>query len=149
MILKKAGIITGAVVGGTVGGTITLIGKLTKNKFVEEVGESIVDSALLTGEIAGTAVQGAMKAMGGMITDDQTRLEDGLSEMKGAGGQVVGNFVGNLNMVKESGVEILHSVKNRDLKQATKGARRLVKMISVGAIAVGPIKIKEEQEEEE
>lgn len=148
MKIKKAAMIGSAVVGGTIGGAVSLIGKLSKSKFIDEIGESIVDSALLTGEIAGTAVQGAVKAVSGMITSDEASVKDGFSELQQAGETVVGNFVNNVKLVTKSGSEIAGSVRKRDLKSAARGTKRLVKMISVGAITVGAMKIKEEQEDE-
>jgi len=47
--IKKTGIIAGAVIGGVVGGSISLIGKLSKIKAVDDVGSSIVSSSILTG----------------------------------------------------------------------------------------------------
>ncbi len=57
--IKKAGIITGAVVGGVIGGTISFIGKVSNQKFIDELGESVVDSTILTGGIAGEIASGA------------------------------------------------------------------------------------------
>ena len=57
--IKKTAIIGGAVVGGIVGGTISIIGHVTKIKVLDELGDSIIDSTILTGQIAGQAVSGA------------------------------------------------------------------------------------------
>ena len=58
-IIKKTAIIGGAVVGGLIGGAVSIAGHLAKNKFVDELGGNIVDSAILTGSIAGQIANGA------------------------------------------------------------------------------------------
>ena len=44
--LKKTGIVAGAIVGGIIGGTLSVIGKVSKVKIVDDIGESVVDSGV-------------------------------------------------------------------------------------------------------
>lgn len=88
--IKKAGIITGAVVGGAIGGTLSVIGKVTKKKFLDELGESVVDSTILTGQIAGDIASGATNVISGKIQKSERRVkkrEEGTEGCRHPGGR--------------------------------------------------------------
>jgi len=144
--IKKAGIITGAVVGGAIGGTISFIGKMTNQKFIDELGESVVDSTILTGGIAGNIASGATNVISGKVQNSPLKVEEGKGELKSAGTQVVGNFVNNVQTVVDNSGEILEGVKKKDTMKILRGAKTLAKVAAVGAITVGAIKIKPETE---
>lgn len=145
--IKKAGIITGAVVGGAIGGTISFIGKMTNQKFIDELGESVVDSTILTGGIAGEVASGATNVISGKIQNRSLKVEEGKEDLKSAGSQVVQNFVNNVQTVVDNGGEILEGVRENDKKKIIRGAKTLAKVVAVGAITVGTIKIKPEENE--
>lgn len=147
--IKKAGIITGAVVGGVIGGTISFIGKVSKQKFIDELGESVVDSTILTGGIAGEIASGATNVISGKVKKSGRKVEEGKEELKSAGTQVVDNFVNNVKAVVDNSGEIIEGVKKKDKKKILRGAKTLAKVAAVGAITVGTIKIKPEEDEEE
>lgn len=147
--IKKATIITGAVVGGVIGGTISVIGKVTKKKFIDELGESIVDSTILTGGIAGDIASGATNLISGKIQHKQEKLEEGKTELKSAGTQVVQNFVNNVKTVVDNSGEVLEGVKEKDGKKILRGTKTLAKVAVVGALTVGSIKIKPEDDSDE
>lgn len=142
--IKKAGIITGAVVGGAIGGTISFIGKMTNQKFIDELGESVVDSTILTGGIAGEVASGATNMISGKIQSSSRKVEEGKEDLKSAGTQVVQNFVNNVQTVVDNSGEILEGVKEKDKRKIIRGAKTLAKVVAVGAITVGTIKIKPE-----
>ena len=145
--IKKAGIITGAVVGGAIGGTISFIGKMTNQKFIDELGESVVDSTILTGGIAGDVASGATNVISGKIQKSRSKVEEGKDDLKSAGSQVVENFVNNVQTVVDNSGEILECVKEKDKRKIMRGAKTLAKVVAVGAITVGTIKIKPESED--
>ncbi|MDD3168322.1 MAG: hypothetical protein PHC91_02510 [Eubacteriales bacterium] len=145
--IKKAGIITGAVVGGAIGGTISFVGKMTRQKFIDELGESIVDSTILTGGIAGDIASGATNVISGRIQNRSSKVEEGKEELFSAGNQVVQNFVHNVHTVVDNSGEILEGVKEKDRRKVVRGAKTLVKVAAVGVITVGPIKIKTDEAE--
>lgn len=77
-LIKKAGILTGAVVGGVIGGTLSVIGKVAKIKIIDDIGESVIDSTILTGTIAGNLASGTTDLLTGKIQHDETLMkEDG------------------------------------------------------------------------
>lgn len=143
-LIKKAGILTGAVVGGLIGGTLSVIGKVSKVKIIDDIGESVVDSTILTGTIAGNLASGATDLLAGKIQHDETLMKEGVTDLKDTGHKVVTNFVGNIKLVAKSSDEILGGVKQKNLHQVTGGVKSLVKVVSVGLLTVGAIKIKEE-----
>ncbi len=145
--IKKAGIITGAVVGGAIGGTISFVGKMTNQKFIDELGESVIDSTILTGGIAGDIASGTTNVISGKIKKSNRKVEEGKDELKSAGNQVVQNFVNNVQTVVDNSGEILEGVKEKDSRKIMRGAKTLVKVVAVGAITVGAIKIKPDNEE--
>lgn len=147
--LKKAGIIGGAVVGCVIGGTISVIGKVSNKKFVDQLGSSIVDSTIMTGDIVGTVASGATEVISGVVKKDIPQKTKGKKELKKAGGKVVDNFVDNFKTVADSGEEIFNGVKKRDHKKVVKSVKRLAKVIIIGAITVGAIKLNDDDENDE
>lgn len=145
--IKKAGIVTGAVVGGVIGGTVSVIGKLTNTEFIDELGESIVDSTLYTGEIAGNIVSGTSDVVTGKIKSDEERVEDGKSDLKNGGHQIVGNVVNNVKTIAHNSTDIVGGIKDKDPKRLAKGVKTLAKVVAVGAITVGAIKVKKSEDE--
>ncbi len=146
--IKKAGIITGATVGGVIGGTISLIGKMSGKKIVDEIGESIVDSTILTGKIAGDAASGTTKIISGTVRKKPQRIQSGKKDLKEAGKTVIGNIENNVRNVVEQGSEIVDGALKHDKQRVKKGVKKLVKMVAVGAVTVGAIQIKEEEEKD-
>ncbi|MGI6730834.1 MAG: hypothetical protein ACOX5F_02915 [Anaerovoracaceae bacterium] len=144
--IKKAGIIGGAIVGGIIGGTISVVGKVAKNKFIDNLGESIVDSTILTGTIAGDIASGATHLVSGKIKKDPSCVAEGSKDLKAAGGKVVGNFVENTKTVINQSGEILDGVKCHDKKKVVRASKTLAKMVFVGAVTVGAIKVKEDED---
>ena len=145
--IKKGAIIGGAVVGGVIGGTISVIGHMAKSKFVEGLGESIVDSTILTGQIAGSAVSGAAQVVSGGLRGRAKDVSEGKQDLLNAGGQVVGNFVSNAKTVIDNSGEIVEGVKTGDGRKILNGAKTLGKIAAIGAITVGAIKLAPEKEE--
>jgi hypothetical protein len=61
----------------------------------------------------------------------------------------VSNFVDNVKAVVDNSGEIIEGVKEKDKKKFFRGVKTLAKVAVVGAITVGAIKIKQEEENEE
>ena len=68
--------------------------------------------------------------------------------LKSAGSQVVNNFVDNVKTVVDNSGEIIDGVKEKNSKKIIRGAKTLVKVVAIGAITVGAIKIKPEEKDE-
>ncbi len=140
--IKKAGIYIGAITGGILGGSIELVGKMTKVEFLDELGEGIVDSALLTGEIVGEAAGGTVNIIAGGISKDRDRVKEGSSDLAHAGKQVFHNAVTNFKLMAENSGEVVQGVLSKDKARTISAARTLAKMATIGAVTVGAIKLK-------
>jgi hypothetical protein len=140
--IKKIGVAAGAVVGGVVGGSVSLAGKLSGVKFIDELGESIIDSAIYTGGVAGNIVSGTTDVIVGKLTDDEALFHDGTGDLKAGGKQIAGNIVDNVKTIAESGGEIAVGVKEMDGKRITRGAKTLAKVAAVSAVTVGAVRVK-------
>ncbi|MDR2355018.1 MAG: hypothetical protein LBE16_02365 [Clostridiales Family XIII bacterium] len=140
--IKKIGVTAGAIVGGVIGGSISFAGKLAGVKFVDEIGESIVDSAIYTGSIAGKLASGATDLAAGKLAGDEAQTRAGVRDLKDGGRQVVGNVVENVKTVAENGGELLNGIRERDGKRVLRGAKTLAKVVVVGAVTVGAIRVK-------
>lgn len=145
--IKKTGIIAGALVGGVIGGTLSVIGKVSKIKIIDDIGESVIDSTILTGSMAGTIASGTTDAITGKLKNDEKLKDAGVQDLKNTGEQVVDNFVGNFKLIATSGEHILLGVKNKNMGEMKGGIKSLVKVVTVGILTVGAIKIKEEEKE--
>jgi hypothetical protein len=119
-----------------------LVGKLSGVKFVDELGESIVDSAIYTGGVAGNIVSGATDAVRGKIAGDEALVHSGANDLKTGGKQVVDNVVSNVKTIAESGGEIAAGVKDGDVKKIADGAKTLAKVAVVSAVTVGAVRVK-------
>ena len=140
-VIKKAGIVGGAVIGGVIGGALSIVGHVTKNKVVDELGENIVDSTILTGSIAGQIASGAADVVVGGIQKEPEHIDRGKKDLKAGGGKIVGNYVTNAKLIINNSGDIVGGVKNRDVKRVLNGAKTLGKIVAIGAITVGAIKI--------
>lgn len=146
-VLKKSGIVGGAVVGGMIGGTLSIIGKLSKNKFLDELGGNIVDSTITTGQIAGQVASGATDIVVGSIKHSPRHLRTGKRDMKEAGGKVVHNYVSNAKLIIDNGGEIIQGVRQRDTNKIRNSARTLGKIIAIGTLTIGAIKVKPDDQD--
>jgi hypothetical protein len=144
--IKKAGILAGAIVGGVFGGTLSVLGYVTHIKIIDDIGESIIDSTILTGSIAGDITSGTADLLTGKIQHNDKLVDAGITDIKDTGLKVVNNFVGNIKLVAHSSENIFTGIKHKNLHEISRGAKSLIKVVSVGMLTVGAIKIKEDGE---
>jgi hypothetical protein len=140
--IKKIGVTAGAVIGGVIGGSVSMAGKLSGVKFVDELGESIVDSAICTGGIAGDIVGGAASVAMGKLKSDEAQARAGVLDLKSGGRQIVGNIAENVKTIAENGGDVVLGIKDMDGKRVLRGAKTLAKVVVVGAVTVGAIRVK-------
>ncbi len=143
-ILKKTGIIAGAVVGGVIGGTISVIGKVGDKKLVDNVGESVTDSLIYFGGIAGTVASGAADVALGNMIKSNTIVDEGIEDLKDGGKMLVGNWIHNAKLVLGESGSIAKGIIHRDKDAIKNGAKTIGQIAVVGALTVGAIKLKRE-----
>jgi hypothetical protein len=146
-VIKKIGITTGAVVGGLIGGSVSFAGKLSGVKFIDELGENIVDSAIYTGGVAGNIVSGTTDAVRGRLTGDGELFRAGTGDLKAGGRQIVDNIADNVKTIAENGGEIVHGVREGDGRRIVRGAKTLAKIVAVSAVTVGAVRVKKQDSE--
>lgn len=144
IIIKKAGIVAGAIAGGVIGGTISVIGKVSDKKIVDNVGESVTNSLIYFGGIAGNVASGATDvAVGNMLKND-SQLNEGVEDLKLGGKMLVGNWFHNAKLILGESGEIAKGIAHRDTVAIKYGVKTIGKIAVVGALTVGAIRLKEE-----
>ncbi|NLP29639.1 MAG: hypothetical protein GX363_00760, partial [Clostridiales bacterium] len=121
--------------------SISIIGHITKNKFLDELGDSIVDSTILTGQIAGQVASGTTDIVVGKLKHKPKYIQDGKNDLKDAGYQIVNNYVTNIKLIYDNSGEIVKGIHQKDGKRIWNGAKTLGKIVAIGTITVGAIKV--------
>ena len=83
----------------------------------------------------------------GKIAKDNIKVRHGKDDVKAGCGKMVGNVVGNVKLVAENGGEIIKGARHMDKKRVVKGAKSLAKVVAVGMMTVGAIKISNDEED--
>lgn len=146
-LLKKTGIIAGALTGGVIGGTISVIGKVTNKKIVDNVGESVTDSLIYFGSIAGNVASGAADVALGNVLKSNTLVDEGIYDLKDGGKMLVGNWLHNAKLVLTESNGVAKGIIHRDKNAITGGIKTIGQLAIVGALTVGAIRLKEDEEE--
>lgn len=148
-VLKKTGIVAGAVIGGTIGGILSVAGRITNKKIIDNVGESVVDSFIYFGSIAGGLASGAADVVVGNLREDVSQVDTGLDQIVDGGKKLVGNWIHNIKLVAGEGKHVVKGIKTKDIKQVKQGIRTMGRIAAVGAMTVGAIRLKDEDPLEE
>ncbi len=138
--IKKAAIAAGAVAGGIIGGTVSLAGKMTKTEVVEELGDGITDSAIMTGELVGEALSGAADLVAGGLRKDHDMISEGGKELKHAAKTTLTNALNNIKVIGRSGAGIVGGMVRGDKQEVARGLKNLGKMAAIGLVTVGVVK---------
>jgi hypothetical protein len=85
---------------------------------------------------------------GGLTKDDEL-FRAGTDDLQAGGKQIVDNVVDNVKTIAGSGAEVARGVRDLDGKRVVRGAKTLAKVVAVGAITVGAIRVKTPKEDDE
>jgi len=143
--LKQAGVAAGAVMGGVIGGTVSFVGKVARQPEIDQLGENIMDSAILTGEIAGHAMSGAADVVTGAVKRDKNVIKAGGRDLKKAGVAVGKNVMANASVVLMEAGNVAIGVKTGDKARVVKGLKTMGKMAAIEFLTVGAIKMDDEK----
>lgn len=146
--LKKAGVCAGAALGGVVGGTVSLVGKVIRQPDIDQLGETITDSAILTGEIAGHALSGTADVIAGAVRRDKRTLKKGGRDLKRAGGAMVKNVAANASILLTEAGNVAVGVKTGDRARVVRGLKTMGKMAAVELFTVGAVKMDDPEQKE-
>ena len=145
--IKKGFITASAIAGGALGGLVRAGGQILRAPMIEELGNAVLDSAVLTGTIAGQLVSGAADWTVGIFSGEEEKKEQGTYDLKEGTGKIIGNVKENLQRTVKNGKVIADGVRTQDKEKVIRGAKTIVKMAAVGAITVGAVKVPENDEE--
>ena len=143
--IKKYGILTFALTNGVLGGLVSLTGKMFNNKFLDSLGEDIVDSSIFTGELVGDAIGGVNDVIAGKIKEDPERLADGAKILKGFAKDSVRNIASNLVLIADTGEEAVVSLIDKENQKAYRAIKTLGKVLIIGTLTGGAIKVDREK----
>lgn len=143
-VVKKTGIVAGAVVGGVIGGAVSVIGRVSNKKIVDNVGESVVDSLIYFGGIAGNLASGAADVLVGNIREDIQQVDEGIDDLKDGGKMLVGNWVHNAKLIIGETGEVVKGAVHRDPEAVKDGLKTIGQIAAVGAMTVGAIRLKQD-----
>lgn len=143
--LKQAGVAAGAVMGGVIGGTVSFVGKVIRQPEIDQLGENIMDSAILTGEIAGHAMSGAVDVVSGTVKRDKAVIKAGGRDLKRAGVAVGKNLAANASVALMEAGNVAIGVKTGDKARVIKGLKTMGKMAAIEFLTVGAIKMDDEK----
>ena len=144
--LKQAGVLAGAVMGGVIGGTVSFVGKVIRQPEIDQLGENIVDSAILTGEIAGHTMSGAVDVVTGTVKRDKAVVKAGGHDLKKAGVAVGKNLAANASVALMEAGNVYLGVKTGDKARVVKGLKTMGKMAAIEFLTVGAIKMDDTKE---
>lgn len=144
--IKAGTIITTGVIGGVIGVSIVAVGKAIGNKTVGQIGDGVADSALMTGEIIGDVFEGVADTSLGIAKKNSRKKEQGVDQLKTAGISAINNIKHNIVTVGGATKDVAVNVAHKDKEGAKKAGRKLLKIVSVGLITVGAIKVNTEDE---
>ncbi|MFC5588746.1 hypothetical protein ACFPRA_07605 [Sporosarcina soli] len=137
--LKGLGSLVGGVVGEVVGGTVKVVGEVTNSDFVREIGDGVKHASYFAGEKLGEAASGTWDIASGIITQDQDKLDDGLSDMGKAIGDTARAAGHTICNVVENGTDVVGGLLDGDNERLKDGAKGIVKVGVVGALSFGVI----------
>lgn len=143
--LKKAGVCAGAALGGAVGGAVSLVGKVIRQPEIDRLGETILDSAILTGEIAGHVLSGTADVISGAVKRDKASLKSGGRDLKRAGKAVADNVAANAGLILTEAGNVAIGIKTKNRAQVMDGLKTMGKMAAVEFFTVGAIKMDDSQ----
>ncbi|MET3726833.1 hypothetical protein ABID52_000414 [Fictibacillus halophilus] len=137
--LKGLGKVAGQVAGGVVGGTVKIIGEATNNKFIQEIGDGVYHASVQAGELAGQAASGLVDVASGIIQQDNSKIDDGFSDIGKAVGTTAKGVGRTIVTVAENGGTLVKGILENDTTLLKDGAKGLVKTAAVVTLAVGVV----------
>ncbi|MBS4223187.1 hypothetical protein [Lederbergia citrea] len=137
--LKGLGSFVGQVAGDVVGGTVKVVGEVTGSEFINEIGDGVKKASYFAGDKLGEAASGTWDIASGIITQDEAKLNAGISDMGKAVGdtaKAAGHAVCN---VVDNGANVVGGIIDGDSERLVKGTKGLVKVGVVGALSFGVV----------
>lgn len=144
--IKAGTIIATGLIGGAIGVAIAAVGKGIGNKTVGQIGDGVAESSVLTGEIVGDTIEGVADTAVGIAKKSEQKKADGIDKLKTAGTRAVGNFKENIVTMAGATKDVAVKAAQGDKAGVKRAAKNLFKIVSVGMITVGAVKVDTEEE---
>jgi hypothetical protein len=140
-IIRGIGKYAGKAAGLVIGGPIQIIGEFTGVELIEDIGKGVRTASEFAGDTAGQVVSGAVDTVSGIINEDPTIRDKGLSEMGSAVGRTAKGIVVTVKGAVNNGGEVIGGFIDGDNNRIKQGASSLLKTVAVGALAVGVVDV--------
>ena len=136
-LLKDLGKLAGTVAGLAVSAPVMVVGELTGNKFIKDVAEGAFNATVHTGKIVGEIADGTAKCASGILSQDITKIDEGLGEVVETSVKtVVGIGTGVVKTI-ENGVEAVASVAGGDMDTALRTGKKVLTGVAIGMVGIG------------
>ena len=134
---KEVGSALGGTIGFVLGKPIEKIGEVTDLKILEDIGSGVQKSSKFAGETLGEVTGGAVNTVRGIVTEDKTLRDEGLSDMGHAVGRTAKGVVHTVKGVATNGSHMIEGAVTGDTELLKKGASGIATTAAVGVIAFG------------
>lgn len=135
--LKELGSLTGVVVGTVIGGPVKFVGEISGVRILEDIGDGVKKATTATGETIGKAASGIWDVGAGLVTNDNSKIDEGFKDVGGAVSTTVQGIGNTIINVAENGGKVVNGALNGDNEAMKSGARGLVTTAAIGALAIG------------
>jgi len=138
-LFKDIGRFAGKAAGIVIGGPIQVVGELTGLDLVEGIGRGVQKASTFAGETVGTFTDGAVGTVSGIIKDDPSKRDEGLSNMGNAIGTTAKGVYATAKNTLKNGADVIGGAMDGDMDTVKKGAAGIVTTVAVGALAIGVV----------
>lgn len=139
--IKQAFRITGQITGTVVGTPVKLIGKQIGSEFIEDIGKTVKEASVHTGNLVGGAAEGTWNTVSGFAKKDDDQLQEGLGELKRTGYQGARGISQAVTSTVQSSRDVIGGIRDEDKERIIRGAKGLGKTVAVATLTVGVLDV--------
>lgn len=144
---RSIGKATGALAGSVIGGGVKLVGKASKQDWIEEVGEGMKQASTIALEHAGQLVDGVSQSAYGYVKKDEEAKRRGLHNLKEPVVKTAKGIGKTVTYVGKSTATTIDGVISHDKEKAVQGLKNVGKVAVVATLAVGVLDLVEGAED--
>ena len=135
---KKLGTCVGTVIGATIRIGTDIVGDVTKNDHIKDIGESAMRGTVRTWERLGQVADGVGGLAVGVATGDGRKASAGVSEAGGAVVDTIKGIASGIGGVVVDGVCVINGLATGNKGAAREASVRLIKTAATVVLVVGP-----------
>lgn len=136
-IFKELGSLVGTVAGAVVGGAVAVVGQVTDSQVMKEIGEEVYKSSISAGHLIGQAADGVADVVGGMISQNQKAVDQGIEELGDITSKVVVGAISGVGNMAYHTLDVVEGVVERDKQKTVEAGKNFVKVAVVSALTIG------------